>query len=134
MSTPTSSAPPWPRAPPGVEGGHAGETDGGWRVMRFGFASRDRLIYLGIATVVVYGAWLGAPYLRSIVTRDAAVTTWITVTSSPIAGLVDLNPLYPGQRVGADGIILKISNPRADRAPLTAPRRTSIVPRRAWPR
>jgi multidrug resistance efflux pump len=86
--------------------------------MRFGFTSRNRLIYLGVATVLVYCAWLGGPYLRSIVTRDAAVTTWITETSSPIAGLVDPNPLYPGQRVGADGIILKVSNPRADRTPL----------------
>src|SRR5689334_1509161 len=107
MSTPTSSAPRSPRALPGVDGGHAGETGGGGRVMRSACASRARLLYLGLATVLVYSAWLGAPYLHSIVTRDAAVTTWITETSSPIAGLVGPNPLYPGQRVGADGIILK---------------------------
>jgi len=87
--------------------------------MRLAISSRDRLIYLGVATVLVYCAWIGAPYIRSIVTRDAAVTTWITETSSPIAGLVDLHLLYPGQRAGADGIILKIGNPRADRTALT---------------
>src|SRR5262249_44985277 len=78
-----------------------------------------RLVYLGIAVVVIYCAWIGAPYIRSIVTRNSAVTTWITETSSPIAGLVDLNPLYPGQRVGSDGIILKVSNPRADQTAMT---------------
>ena len=90
--------------------------------MRVGIKSRQRLIYLGLLVILIYCGWIGAPYIRSIVTRDAAVTTWITITSSPISGYVDLNPRYPGEHVGSDGFILKVSNPRIDQTPLARAR------------
>jgi multidrug resistance efflux pump len=61
---------------------------------------------------------MGGPYLRSVVLRDAAVTSWIYPTASPIVGYVGSHPLYPGERVGADGQIAIIEDPLADRGAL----------------
>jgi hypothetical protein len=60
----------------------------------------------------------GGPYLRSIIVRDAAVTTWISFTSAPIRGYVGEHPLYPGERVGADGRIVTIKDVLADQTPV----------------
>ena len=69
---------------------------------------------IGLAALLGYAAWLGAHYLRSVVVRDAAVTTWIDDVDSPIRGYVDKNPLHAGDRVGADGRIATIENPIED--------------------
>jgi len=61
---------------------------------------------------------MGGPYLRSVILRDEAVTSWIYPTASPIAGYVGPHPLYPGERVGADGQIAVIEDPLADRSAL----------------
>ena len=58
---------------------------------------------------------MGGPYLRSVVLRDA-VTSWVYPTASPIAGYVGPHPLYPGDRVGADGQIAVIEDPLAHRS------------------
>ncbi|MEX2167184.1 MAG: hypothetical protein WD852_09215 [Methyloceanibacter sp.] len=66
---------------------------------------------LGLAALtalLIYIAWIGGPYLRSIIIRDAAVTTWINVVRSPIQGYFDTHPLYPGSRAGANGHIAEI--------------------------
>ena len=87
--------------------------------MRFRFGSRGslRLIgLLGLIGLAVYAAWLGGPYFRSVILRDAAVTSWINPTAAPIGGFVGPHPLYPGQRVGADGQIAAIVYPMADRS------------------
>ena len=57
-------------------------------------------------------------YLRSVVIRDAAVTTWIDDVNSPIRGYVDKNPLHAGDRVGADGRIATVENPIEDATPV----------------
>jgi multidrug resistance efflux pump len=75
--------------------------------------SRRAVAWTGFAVVVLYVLWIGGPYLRSIVVRDAAVTTWLSVAATPIDGVVK-NPLHAGARVGADGRILTVENPRAD--------------------
>jgi multidrug resistance efflux pump len=75
--------------------------------------SRRLVVWVGLVLVVVYALWIGGPYLRSIVVRDAAVSTWIHVAAAPIDGLV-ADPLPIGARVGADGRLLTIRNPRAD--------------------
>jgi multidrug resistance efflux pump len=80
--------------------------------------SRRLVGLLGLSALLVYSGWIGGPYLRSIVTRDAAVTTWISVTTSPISGYVDASPLYPGQRVAPGGHIAIIADPLADGAAL----------------
>jgi multidrug resistance efflux pump len=75
--------------------------------------SRRLIAWLGLAALVLYGIWIGGPYLRSIVVRDAAVTTWVTIATAPIDGLVARH-LHIGARVGADGRLLTVENPRAD--------------------
>src|SRR6476646_9371197 len=77
---------------------------------------------LGVAAVLAYIVWIGGPYLRSIIVRDAAVTTWINIVRAPIDGHLDTNPLRPGNRVGGDGRIVSLNNPLADTTPLTQAR------------
>jgi hypothetical protein len=84
---------------------------------RFQFGRRF-WIFAGLAVLLGYIAWIGAPYLRSVVVRDAAVTTWIDVAASPIKGFV-AGPLYPGDRAGSDGRLATIENPLEDATPVT---------------
>jgi multidrug resistance efflux pump len=77
-----------------------------------GFSQRT-VFWLGLVLVIVYALWIGGPYIRSIVVRDAAVTTWINVASSPIDGVITQS-LRIGERVGADGHVFTVKNPRAD--------------------
>jgi multidrug resistance efflux pump len=69
---------------------------------------------VALAVLLVYLCVMAGPYLRAIVVRDAAVTSWITIAFTPIPGRVDDNPLRPGERVGADGRIAAVLNERAD--------------------
>ena len=80
--------------------------------------SRRTVNLLGLGALLLYAGWVGGPYIRSVIVRDAAVTTWISLAPSPIKGFVETQPLYPGQRVGPDGRIALIENPLADAAPL----------------
>ncbi len=73
---------------------------------------------LGLAALLAYLVWMGGPYLRSIIVRDAAVTTWINIVRAPIDGYLDADPLRPGSRVGSDGRIANLDNPLADATPL----------------
>ncbi|WP_162918351.1 HlyD family efflux transporter periplasmic adaptor subunit [Taklimakanibacter deserti] len=72
------------------------------------------VVGLGLAALLAYIIWIGGPYLRSIIVRDAAVTTWINIVRAPIDGYLDANPLRPGDRVGSDGRIVGLDNPLAD--------------------
>jgi multidrug resistance efflux pump len=76
--------------------------------------------WIGLALVVIYVTWMLGPYLRSIVVRDAAVTMWINLATSPIYGNVD--PVLPdlGSRVPAGGRIVGVRNEHADRTALDA--------------
>jgi multidrug resistance efflux pump len=67
---------------------------------------------------VGYTAWIGAPYFRSVVVRDAAVTTWINATASPIDGFVGDKPLHVGDSVGKGGLIATIDNRLAVKTPV----------------
>jgi multidrug resistance efflux pump len=82
---------------------------------RFG---RRFWVWAGLAALLAYIAWIGAPYLRSVIVRDAAVTTWIAEASAPIAGYVNGKPLHAGDTVGSDGHVAMIENPLADRTPV----------------
>jgi multidrug resistance efflux pump len=81
--------------------------------MAIGRFSQRLTAGLGLAGLVLYIFWIGWPYLESIVVRDAAVTTWINVATSPIQGYTT-NTLYPGARTGSDGRIATIVDSRAD--------------------
>jgi multidrug resistance efflux pump len=82
------------------------------------FESPRLVAGLGLAVLLVYLVWIGGPYLRSIIVRDAAVTTWINIVRAPIDGYLDTNPLRPGARVESDGRIASLDNPLADATPL----------------
>jgi multidrug resistance efflux pump len=86
--------------------------------MAFRLDRRRSVGLIALAALLVYVGWVGGPYLRSVVLRDAAVTSWINHTASPIAGYVGPHPLYPGERVGSDGRIAAIADPLADRSVL----------------
>jgi multidrug resistance efflux pump len=87
-----------------------------------GDRTRRLLLWLGFAGLVLYVGWIGVPYLRSVIVRDAALTTWINVTAAPISGIIAGDPHYPGERVGADGRIAGIDDPRADATALAKAR------------
>ena len=79
---------------------------------------RRRLIglYGGVAAAITLLAagWQLGPYLRSTVSRDSAVTSWIHVATSPIAGNLDSRLPKPGDRVGPDGLIVTVRNRHND--------------------
>ena len=75
--------------------------------------SRRLVIWLGLVLLIAYSLWIGGPYLRSIVTRDAAVTTWISDITTPIDGVIT-HAAGIGETAGADGRVFTIENPRAD--------------------
>lgn len=80
--------------------------------------TRRRAAWTGLAAVVLFWTWIGWPYLHSIVVRDAAVTAWLNVATTPIAGELEPAALPPGGIVGADGHLAALVNPRADRTAL----------------
>jgi multidrug resistance efflux pump len=79
---------------------------------------RRRLIGLygsaAAAIILLAAGWQLGPYLRSTVSRDSAVTSWIHVATSPIAGNLDSRLPKPGDRVGADGLIVTVRNRHND--------------------
>src|SRR4029453_8658919 len=81
--------------------------------MRIASPSRRLVAWAGLVVLVLYALWIGGPYLRSIVIRDAAVTAWLNVVTTPIDGIVAARRQI-GDRVGSDGRILSVENPRAD--------------------
>src|SRR5437868_15534313 len=80
------------------------------------------LTWLGLAALLGYIGWIGAPYLHSVIVRDAALTSWVNVAAAAISGNLDFGPLNPGERVGADGRIARIEDPRADSTALAKAR------------
>jgi hypothetical protein len=74
--------------------------------------------FVGLSGLLLYTAWIGAPYLRSVVVRDAAVTTWINATASPIDGFVGDKPLHVGDSVGKNGLIATVENRLVDETPV----------------
>jgi biotin carboxyl carrier protein len=74
-----------------------------------------RVGWAGAAVALAaYAGWLFAPYLTSVLFRDAAVTTWINVATAPIRGNLDGPPPAVGQRLDADGLIAMVRNLQAD--------------------
>ena len=64
--------------------------------------------------LLAYAGWWLAPYFTSVLFRDAAVTTWINVATSPIHGNLEGPAPAVGRRVGADGRIATVRNLQAD--------------------
>ena len=112
-----------PRPRPGAAGGRA---DHGRRAARPQLAGELRAGFGAVGCSVSAPAvpwrliillavgWQLGPYLRSTVSRDSAVTSWIHVATSPIAGNLDSRLPKPGDRVGSDGVIVTIRNRHSD--------------------
>jgi CRP-like cAMP-binding protein len=64
--------------------------------------------------LLVYTALAVTPYLRSVLIRDAVVTTWINTATAPIAGNLVSPPTPVGRVVGADGHVVDIRNDHRD--------------------
>jgi CRP-like cAMP-binding protein/multidrug resistance efflux pump len=64
--------------------------------------------------LLAWAGWWLAPYLTSVLFRDAAVTTWVNVATSPIRGNLEGPPPAVGERLGADGRIATVRNFQAD--------------------
>jgi multidrug resistance efflux pump len=80
-----------------------------------------RWVYVfGVLVFLAYGVWMMGPYLRSVIVRDAAVTSWSNVATSPIDGEVELTPLSVNHvAVGSNGVILLVRNDRLSRQVLS---------------
>jgi CRP-like cAMP-binding protein len=108
-----ASANPSPGRPPPTGSGSASSARSSRRRR-----SRTVLHLLGWSSAAVVplgsGAWFLAPYVKSVLFRDAAITTWINVATTPIRGNLDGPLPQPGQRVGADGRLTVVHNPLVD--------------------
>jgi multidrug resistance efflux pump len=70
---------------------------------------------VGILAFLGYAAWMLGPYIRSIVVRDAAVTTWSHVATTPIRGTIDFFPRPVTGVVGPEGVIATVHDDHASR-------------------
>lgn len=77
-------------------------------------SGRSNRMVFGIAMIALlaYAAWLVGPYIRSILVRDASVTSWTRATTTPIDG--DIVSDLPAVAVvtGVDGYVIDIRNDR----------------------
>jgi multidrug resistance efflux pump len=73
----------------------------------------------GVLLFLAYAGWMIGPYLRSVIVRDAAVTSWSNLATSPIDGTLAAEALAVGRAVGSDGIITPVLNDRLIRQALT---------------
>ena len=70
---------------------------------------------LGVLIFFAYAAWMIGPYLRSVIVRDAAVTSWSYIATAPIDGEVEFRTDAVDRLVGPDGVILLVRNDRLSR-------------------
>ncbi|WP_220231232.1 HlyD family efflux transporter periplasmic adaptor subunit [Flavimaribacter sediminis] len=70
------------------------------------------ILVAGVLAFLLYSAWIGGPYLRSVFIRDSAITTWKQLATAPIAG--DIATPLPdiGTQVGPDTSAILIRNDR----------------------
>lgn len=79
----------------------------------------NRWVYIGgVLVFFAYSLWMMGPYLRSVIVRDAAVTSRSNLATAPIDGEVEFKELGVDRVVGPDGIILLVRNARVSRQPL----------------
>jgi multidrug resistance efflux pump len=81
----------------------------------------SRWVYaLGVAVFLAYSLWIIGPYLRSVIVRDAAVTTWSNVATAPIDGKVEFRSRAADRVVDSAGDILLVRNDTLSRETVTA--------------
>lgn len=81
-----------------------------------------RWVYaVGVLIFLVYASWIIGPYLRSVIVRDAAVTSWSNVATAPIEGELEFQQGID-EVVGEDGVIANIRNDHLSREALSRAR------------
>lgn len=104
-------------APPGNPSANPPAKDPGPPRGLFATRARRNAVRLAIAAflVVMLGVAAYDP-LYSVLSRNAAVTTWLNVATAPIDGTVEGFDARPGQRVSGSGEVGRIVNHSADRS------------------
>lgn len=75
--------------------------------------SSQRWLYgSAILVFLIYCAWILGPYFRSVLVRDASISSWIHVETSPIDGQIVSELPEIGPPIGEDGGIIEIRNDR----------------------
>lgn len=78
-----------------------------------------RWVYaVGVLIFLAYASWLIGPYLRSVIVRDAAVTSWSNVATAPIEGELEFQQGID-EVVAEDGVIANIRNDHLSREALS---------------
>jgi CRP-like cAMP-binding protein/multidrug resistance efflux pump len=85
----------------------------GWR-----FRSYVPVVSIVAFLGLLFLGWKATPYVRSVLVRDAAVTTWSNVATSPIDGTIAFTGLSLNETVGPDGIIARVQNDHVTRREL----------------
>ncbi len=78
-------------------------------------SSRAYRLYVPAVCILAFLAillltWNAAPYVRSVLVRDAAVTTWSNVATAPIDGTITFSDVLLHERVGPDGKLAVVRN------------------------
>jgi multidrug resistance efflux pump len=107
----TSRTPRYPGLPSADPGGVDAATPSAKRSTRW-------VYIVGVLVFFTYSLWMMGPYLRSVVVRDAAVTSRSNLATAPIDGEVEFKELGVDRVVGPDGIILLVRNARLSRQPV----------------
>lgn len=74
------------------------------------FLFRSWPYFVAAIAFIGYCLWIGWPYITSVVVRDAAVTSWSNVVTSPIRGEVRFESISIGKKIGRNGLIAEIRN------------------------
>jgi multidrug resistance efflux pump len=75
-----------------------------------GAMGKRGVFYLTVVVFLAYSAWMIGPYLRSVIVRDASVTTWSRAAVTPIDGRIVSDLPEPGNLIGEEGHVATIRN------------------------
>ncbi|MEM6890004.1 MAG: hypothetical protein AAF636_17975, partial [Pseudomonadota bacterium] len=76
------------------------------------FQQKGVVITALIIAFFVYCGWMLGPYLQSVFVRDAAVTSWSRVVTSPIDGQISSEMPIVATVVGKNGHVATVVNDR----------------------
>jgi hypothetical protein len=81
-------------------------------------ASSNVSIAIAAGALVVYAVVMLWPYFAATLVRGSTITAWIHVATAPIQGRAPAVLPQLGSKVGADGVIMEITNDLLDPAPV----------------
>ena len=65
---------------------------------------------LSFFVLIAYCAWISGPYIRSIIVRDAVITTWSNLATTAISGTITFEPIEISGEIASNGLLATISN------------------------